>query len=78
MNGGQNVYRSCPMSVQSTPHSFNDDLGEHCSPLRVYECKEIYKRCIDSTAAIIFHSSFSIFNSDIPLHIAQVKAIIFV
>lgn len=47
MNGGQNGYRSCPMSVQSTPvgehsvlpHSFNDDLGEHCLPLWVYECK---------------------------------------
>lgn len=60
------------------PHPFSDDLGERGSPLRVYECKEIYKRCIDSTAAIIFHSSFSIFNSDIPLHIAQVKSIIFV
>ena len=60
------------------PHPFNDDLGKHCSPLRVYECKCIYKRRIDSTAAIIFHSSFSIFNSDIPLHIAQVKSIIFV
>lgn len=21
------------------PHPFNDDLGERCSPLRVYECK---------------------------------------
>ena len=21
------------------PHPFNDDLGEHCSPLRVYEYK---------------------------------------
>lgn len=60
------------------PHPFNDDLGKHCSPLRVYECKCIYKRRIDSTAVIIFHSSFSIFNSDIPLHIAQVKSIIFV
>ena len=47
MNGGENGYRSCPMSVQSTPvgehnvlpHPFNDDLGKHCSPLRVYECK---------------------------------------
>lgn len=47
-------------------------------PYGVYECKWIYKRRIDSTAAIIFHSSFSIFNSDIPLHIAQVKSIIFV
>lgn len=42
------------------PYPFNDDLGEHGSPLRVYECKEIYKRRIDSTIAIIFHSPFSI------------------
>lgn len=70
------IYSAGEHSVLS--HPFNDDLGKHCSPLRVYECKCIYKRRIDSTAAIIFHSSFSIFNSDIPLHIAQVKSIIFV
>ena len=86
MNGGQNGYRSCPMSVRSTPQGSTVCSRTHLTmtwantvrPYEVYECKGIYKRRIDSTAAIIFHSSFSIFNSDIPLHIAQVKSIIFV
>ena len=50
------------------PHPFNNDLGKHRC-LRVLCANEFTNDVLVSTAAIIFHSSFSIFNSDIP-HIA--------
>lgn len=35
-----NVCTICPIGEHSVfPHPFNDDLGGHGSPLRVYECK---------------------------------------
>ena len=35
-----NVYTIYPAGEHSVlSHPFNDDLGEHCSPLRIYECK---------------------------------------
>ena len=35
-----NVWTIYPVGEHSVfPHPFNDDLGEHCLPLRVYECK---------------------------------------
>ena len=47
MNGGQNGYRSCPMSVQSTPQGSTVCSRTHLTmagtntvrPYGVYECK---------------------------------------